>query len=188
MKVTTAEYHTSIAGNNPIMMEKAMQIAFLGRSNVGKSSLINAVTGRKSLARSSSSPGKTKRIYFYRINNAFYVVDLPGYGYAKVGSSKKADILRMIRWYINHEDYGVRKFVLLVDFKVGPTTDDIGMYEALIELEKNVVVVATKVDKIKKTHRPKQMKNIAEQLGTENILPVSVTKNIGIDQLNTLLF
>ena len=107
------------------------EVCFCGRSNVGKSSLINALTNRKNLAKTSSNPGKTQVINFFIINNAFYLVDLPGYGYAKVSKDKKDTFGKMMNIYFNKREQ-LKAIFLLVDYKIGPTKDDILMYEFLL--------------------------------------------------------
>ena len=123
------------------------EIAFAGKSNVGKSSLINALMNRKSYARTSSQPGKTQTINFYNINDSMYLVDLPGYGYASVSASVKAKWGKMIEEYLVTRD-NLRVVVSLVDLRHEPTQDDIQMYEFLKYYEIPVIVVATKADKI----------------------------------------
>lgn len=139
--------------------EPMPQILFIGRSNVGKSSFINSITHRKNLARVSKTPGKTLLLNYYLINNSFYFVDAPGYGYAKRSKSTKDDFIIMIESYLlNNRD--LRFVCLLIDFKVGPTKADLETYQFLRELGKEVVVVATKKDKIPKTKQFKQEKLI----------------------------
>ena len=123
------------------------EVAFAGKSNVGKSSLINGLMNRKSLARTSAQPGKTQTINFYNINEAMYLVDLPGYGYAKVSQSEKEKWGKMIEEYLVTRD-NLRVVVSLVDLRHEPTQDDIQMYEFLKYYEIPVIVVATKADKI----------------------------------------
>lgn len=131
------------------------QVLLLGRSNVGKSSFINALTNRKNLARVSNTPGKTLTLNFYNIEDVFYLVDAPGYGYARRSKSLQDGFIQMIQSYIKHSDY-LRVICMLVDFKVGPTEDDLFTYSYLVEQNLNVMVVATKKDKVPKTHQFKQ--------------------------------
>ncbi|MDY0075518.1 MAG: ribosome biogenesis GTP-binding protein YihA/YsxC [Acholeplasmataceae bacterium] len=139
------------------------QILLLGRSNVGKSSFINSLTNRKNLARISNTPGKTITLNFYLIDESFYLVDAPGYGYAKRSKVMQDQFLIMIQKYINASKH-LKLICLLIDFKVGPTTDDIATYQFLLENNLNVMVIATKKDKVPKTHQMKQEKMIKEKL------------------------
>ncbi len=139
------------------------QILLLGRSNVGKSSFINSLTNRKNLARISNTPGKTITLNFYLIDESFYLVDAPGYGYAKRSKVMQDQFLIMIQKYINASKH-LKLICLLIDFKVGPTTDDIATYQFLLENNLNTMVIATKKDKVPKTHQMKQEKMIKEKL------------------------
>lgn len=135
----------------------------LGRSNVGKSSFINSITNRKSLAKTSGTPGKTIVLNYYLINNSFYLVDAPGYGYARRAKSTKDEFIVMIEnILLNHPK--IVSVLLLIDFKVGPTEDDLDIYNFLLSLNLKIIVIATKNDKIAKTRRPKHEKEIKNKL------------------------
>ena len=164
------------------------QIALSGRSNVGKSSLINTLLGRKSLARVSSAPGKTVTINFYDVDKKLYLVDLPGYGYAKRSRSSK------VVWSSLTEDYFVknpsadalRLVIQLIDVRTGPTDDDILMINMMIDREIDFIVVATKTDKLSKTALEQQIAKLEEEyfLGTDiKILPFSSVNRSGKDEL-----
>lgn len=162
------------------------QILMLGRSNVGKSSFINSLTRRKNLARVSKTPGKTLLLNFYLINNEFYLVDAPGYGYARRSKSLKDDFIMMIeKFLLNNENL---KFVcLLIDFKVGPTKDDLATYQFLRKLGREVVIIATKKDKIPKTKQYKQEKLINSILDNPPIfIAVSNVTKENIEKVETL--
>jgi len=160
--IKQAEYIKSITDlkDEP---ERLPQILLLGRSNVGKSSFINALTNRKNLARVSNTPGKTLTLNFYLIDNEFYLVDAPGYGYAKRSKSLKNDFIVMIESYLLHAKE-LRLICMLVDFKVGPTKDDLETYEFLKELGVDVMIIATKKDKVPNTHQFKQEQSIKNLL------------------------
>ncbi len=165
------------------------EIAFAGRSNVGKSSLINSLLNRKNLARTSSSPGKTVTINFYNINEEFYLVDLPGYGYAKASMESRAKWGKMIEKYLSTRET-LRTVILLVDIRHAPTKDDVLMYKWIIENGLNPIVVATKLDKIKRSQIDKQLKLIRTTLGAEKdikILPHSAVSKAGRDELLNIL-
>ncbi len=149
--------------------EPMPQILFIGRSNVGKSSFINSITHRKNLARVSKTPGKTLVLNFYLINQSFYFVDAPGYGYAKRSKSTKDDFIIMIESYLMHNT-DLRFVCLLIDFKVGPTKADLETYQFLKELGKDIVIIATKKDKIPKTRQYKQEKLIKSMMGNPHTL------------------
>lgn len=143
--------------------EKLPQILLIGRSNVGKSSFINALTNRKSLARVSNTPGKTITLNFYLIDQSFYLVDAPGYGYARRSKSMQDQFMIMIQGYMKHSE-SLRMVCMLIDFKIGPTEDDLFTYQFLVEQNVNVMVIATKKDKIPKTHQFKQEQTIKKIL------------------------
>lgn len=163
------------------------EYVFLGRSNVGKSSLINALTGRRLLAHVSSKPGKTRTVNFYLIDGAFYLVDLPGYGYAATGIKKSLTYGGYIEEYLR-ESSNLKTAFLLVDTKVGPTEDDLMMYEYLVHYGIPTQVVTTKADKVGKTLLFRHMKAIKEKMGIEGeVLATSVKTLLGIEELRSHL-
>ncbi|MFO3716681.1 ribosome biogenesis GTP-binding protein YihA/YsxC [Anaerococcus cruorum] len=143
--------------------ENLEEIAFVGRSNVGKSSFINAFLGRKNLARTSSKPGKTRTINFYNIDNKFRLVDLPGYGYAKVSKAEKAKWDKLINEYL-HDRENLKEVFLLVDIRHEPTALDVQMYDWIIDSGFTGFVIATKYDKISKNKLSKHIKAIKNKL------------------------
>jgi GTP-binding protein len=165
--------------------EDLPEIAFAGRSNVGKSSLLNLITGRKSLARDSGSPGKTRTINFYRCNDEFRIVDLPGYGLAKVSRAESEKWGAMIEGYLENRRT-LRKVVQLVDIRHKPSAQDVQMYEYLKYFELDGIVVATKADKIGSNERAKALRMIEDTLGMSEddiVIPVSSLKRSGDDEL-----
>ncbi len=148
--------------------DKLPEIAFAGRSNVGKSSFINSMVNRKNLARTSSKPGKTRTINFYKINDSFRLVDLPGYGYAKVSKTEKEKWGHIIEEYLTSRE-NLREVALVVDIRHKPTEDDIVMYNWIRHFGFGEFVVATKLDKIKKSQVNKQIKLIQDSLGIDDI-------------------
>ena len=140
------------------------EIALVGRSNVGKSTFINTVTGRKGLARTSSSPGKTRTANFYLINDEFYFVDLPGYGYAKASKGEQRTIKRVITSYIEKRQADIM-VLQLVDHRIPPQTSDLEMRQYLLGLGMTPVTVLTKTDKVKPSERDKTFRAIIEGLG-----------------------
>lgn len=161
------------------------EIAFAGKSNVGKSSLINGLMNRKSLARTSSQPGKTQTINFYNINEALYFVDLPGYGYAKVSEAIKAKWGKMIENYLNKSKQ-LRAVFLLIDIRHEPSANDRNMYEWIKYNGYEPVIIATKLDKINRSQRQKHIKMIREGLGMPKeglIFPFSAVTKMGREEI-----
>lgn len=187
-EVKTAEFVKGIKGTDSILYDGRPQIAFVGRSNVGKSSAINTLLGRKNLVKSSSTPGKTKELNFFLINDERYIVDLPGYGFARLSQKDTEKMQKMILWYL--ADSGVRPVyvVLVVDAKVGPTDLDREMMHLLIEEGHNPVVIATKLDKIKKNDRISKRKSISKDLGDVQVILYSAETKEGREELLETLF
>ncbi|MEG1584187.1 MAG: ribosome biogenesis GTP-binding protein YihA/YsxC [Anaerovorax sp.] len=161
------------------------EIAFAGRSNVGKSSLLNLIVNRRKLARVSGSPGKTRTINFYEINDGFRIVDLPGYGYAKVSKSISENWGEMIETYLSNRQ-GLIKVAQLVDIRHVPTGQDIQMYKWLKHYGYDGIVVATKADKISRNEMTKNIGIIRRTLGLapeDKVFPISTLKRTGYDQL-----
>lgn len=183
MKVTSAEFIKGIRGEDEINEDGMPQVAFIGRSNVGKSSVINSLINRRDLARSSSKPGKTVEINFYKVNNQFYLVDLPGYGYAKTSLEERDNLRKLIYWYLLYSDIDHKKIIMIIDAKVGPTDQDLEVLRRLTEAGKPVVIVANKVDKLKNTEYKKQMAKIQELIGDHNVIQYSATEKIGVGEL-----
>ncbi|MDY0210010.1 MAG: ribosome biogenesis GTP-binding protein YihA/YsxC [Acholeplasma sp.] len=157
---------------------------FLGRSNVGKSSLINALLNRKSLARTSREPGKTVTLNFFLVNEQFYLVDAPGYGYARRSKSLIESFQKMITRYIQQRS-ALKRIFLLVDMKVGATKDDIEMFKYLTRFEYEVVVILTKMDKCNQSERAKNINNIKRDLENAEILMIQTSSESkrGIDKI-----
>ena len=147
--------------------ENIEEIAFVGRSNVGKSSFINAFLGRKSLAKTSSIPGKTRTINFYNIDNKFRLVDLPGYGYAKVSKKEKEKWDKLINEYL-HDRENLKEIFLLVDIRHEPTDLDLQMYDWIIDSGFTGFIIATKYDKISKNQLQKHIRPIMKKLDVED--------------------
>ena len=169
------------------------EIAFAGRSNVGKSSLLNLLTRRKNLARVSGSPGKTRTINFYRINDEFRIVDLPGYGYARVSKSESEKWGAMMESYLENRE-GLLKVIQLVDIRHKPSAQDVQMYDYLKYFDLDGIVVATKADKVSSNQRSKNISEIRKTLGmskADKIIPVSALKKSGhevlLDEIEKLL-
>ncbi|HMN19157.1 MAG TPA: ribosome biogenesis GTP-binding protein YihA/YsxC [Candidatus Moranbacteria bacterium] len=170
MQIKSAEFKIGAVGGESLPKDGFAQVAFVGRSNVGKSSLINSLTQRKELAISSSTPGRTQQLNFFLINEEAYFVDLPGYGYARVGLKRLEKIRRMIMWYLEDSGAPLSLVVLIVDASIGLKDFDREMLQLLGEKKLPFVVVANKSDKIKAKEKVKKMRALQEELaGTETI-------------------
>lgn len=162
------------------------EIAFVGRSNVGKSSFINAFLNRKNLARTSSKPGKTRTVNFYNVNNDFRLVDLPGYGYAKVSKSEKEKWKEIIETYLSNRE-NLLEVILIVDIRHAPSKEDVLMYNWLLEYGFTGYVIATKMDKISKGRLNKHIKIIKETLKIKDsnlILPFSSESKSNLEKIH----
>jgi GTP-binding protein len=190
MKVTEAELVISAVGPKQYPADALPEIALAGRSNVGKSSFINKMINRKSLARTSSKPGKTQTLNFYKINQELFIVDVPGYGFAKVPKAERDKWGQFIEEYITTRDR-LRLIVLLVDIRHEPSKDDQLMYEWLVHMGIPVAIVATKVDKIPKGKVQKHIKIVRETLKVEKgapIIPFSSETGQGKDEAWNTIF
>ena len=187
MHITSATFIKGIVGTDAILEDGIPQVAFIGRSNVGKSSIINSLTKQKKLARTSSVPGRTQEINAYFINRSLYLLDLPGYGFAKISREKQEHIQKLIYWYLLRSDYEQRKIFLIIDANVGATRDDLDMLYSLEQRRKNVVVVANKVDKMGTVKRNQQLNNIQRSVGSFRVIAYSSKKKIGLQDLTHAL-
>ena len=188
MKIESAVFETSAGVSGQLMASTLPEIAFSGRSNVGKSSLINKLLNRKNLARTSATPGKTATINFYKLDT-MRLVDLPGYGYAKISASEKQRFSRTIEHYFD-DDRDLRLVLQLVDMRHPPTADDLQMIDYLVQCELPFVIVLTKADKLNKTERAKRLEALSQELadfeGVECI-PFSAVTGEGVDTLRAIL-
>lgn len=165
------------------------EFAFAGKSNVGKSSLINALINRKAFARTSAQPGKTQTINFYNVNDDFYLVDLPGYGYTRIAESVKADWGKMVERYLKKSSMLIKVF-LLVDMRHKPTVDDRLMYDWIVSQGFAPVIIATKSDKLKKNEKPKALKLIRDTFGLPDdgvIIPFSAIDKNGLNDIYAVI-
>lgn len=176
----------TVCGITSKMPENKMpEIAFAGKSNVGKSSLINTLMNRKSYARISGKPGKTQTINFYNINRALYLVDLPGYGYAKVSEQEKQKWGQMVERYL-HGSKQLRAVFLLIDIRHEPSANDKMMYDWIVAQGYHPIIIATKLDKIKRSQQDKQVKVIRQGLGLPQgtvVIPFSSVTKQGRDEI-----
>lgn len=185
MVIKQAELETVCGITSKLPENTCPEVAFAGKSNVGKSSLINGLLNRKSLARTSSQPGKTQTINFYFINQSLYLVDLPGYGYAKASEEIRAKWGRMVENYL-HQSKQLKAVFLLIDIRHAPSANDKQMYEWIVSQGYEPIIIATKLDKIKRSQVAKQLKLLREELkllpGTK-LLPFSAQTKQGREEI-----
>lgn len=183
MKIISAEFDRGVVDIAQVPDQGMPQVAFLGRSNVGKSSLLNVLMGQKNLVKVSATPGKTREINFFRVNEAFYLVDLPGIGYAKVGIKERDRMADRIRNYVEKAQ-DLRGVVYLVDLRHGGTAMDIETVETIRALGRPVLVVGSKRDKLNQSEFSKSLRLVQDRLGLDAPpLAVSSFKKTGMDQL-----
>lgn len=189
MVIKNVSLETVIGVTSKIPDNQMPEIAFAGKSNVGKSSLINVLMNRKSLARTSSQPGKTQTINFYNINDELYFVDLPGYGYAKVSQQEKEKWGKMIEKYL-HRSKVLQAVFLLVDIRHEPSANDKQMYEWIMANGYHPIVIATKLDKINRSQVAKQVKIVKQGLGVDKdtiVIPFSAETKQGREEIYDLI-
>ncbi len=189
MVIKSAELETVIGITSKLPANTLPEVAFAGKSNVGKSSLINAIMNRKSLARTSSQPGKTQTINFYNLNKELYLVDLPGYGYASVSAEIREKWGKMIEKYLKTSKQ-LKQVFLLIDIRHEPSANDVLMYNWIVDNGYNPVIICTKADKISRGATASNVKVIKDKLkvrpGTV-IIPFSATTKTGRDEIYALL-
>lgn len=185
MKIKSSDFIISAVGDKQFPNDDLPEFALAGRSNVGKSSLINTIVNRKKLARTSQQPGKTQTLNFYLINEDLYLVDVPGYGYAKVSKKQRAKFGEMIQDYLETRA-DLKGLVLLVDARHDPTKDDINMYNYALMLDIPILVVATKMDKLKKMEASQIKQKIGKSLDLDHdnvsFLPFSSVTKLNVDE------
>lgn len=188
MRFDNAVYEASYGTSNQLVMSTLPEIAFSGRSNVGKSSLLNKILNRKSLARVSSVPGKTVTVNMFKLDNCRFV-DLPGYGYAKVNANEKKRWADLMEGYFS-SGRDIRLVVQLIDMRHAPSAQDIQMIEFMNEYEIPFIVALTKCDKLNKTERMNQLTSICEVLtkyGNISVVPFSAVKGDGVSEIRNLI-
>lgn len=188
MNYRIAEFVSSFVNTSTLPEDNQPEVAFAGRSNVGKSSLINCLVGRKGMAKTSSTPGKTRMLNYYAIDNAMYLVDLPGYGYARVSQAEKKRWGSLIEDYLTSRDQ-LRGVIQLVDIRHPPSADDIIMWQFLAQIQVPAVVVANKADKISRGQWLKHEKIIRETLGLGQgkIILFSTETQKGVDEVQNTI-
>ena len=187
MHIRSAEFVKGVIGSEGLPQPPRPTVAFFGRSNVGKSSVINSLLGRKDLARSSSQPGRTTEINYYLVNDAWYLADLPGYGYAKLPLEKREKLRRHILWYAQAGEIGIRLAVLVVDAGVGVTDTDREAYDILRAAGRSVVIIANKSDKGRRNDNRNRIFALRKEFPDTPILRYSAKTGVGWEELSELV-
>ena len=187
MQIKSTKFIKGIVGYDTILADGIPQIAFVGRSNVGKSSLLNTIT-KSSISRTSSFPGRTQEINIFLINNSYYLVDLPGYGFARMGGIGREKIGELIDSYLFNSIYNQQKVVMIIDANVGMTEKDTLMLNELESHNKNFIIIANKVDKMTQSEYHNKIKEIKKNIGENTIIPFSTKNKKGLEALIDLIF
>ena len=183
MKILKAEFVKGVIGNDYGLKDKLPHIAFFGRSNAGKSSVINSLVGRKNLVKISKRPGKTREANFFRINDSFYFADFPGYGYAMRSISERNKMIKRTFWYVEFSKTRPKAVFLIIDANVGLTALDRDMIKILKDNNHQIVVIANKIDKLSKGAAKEQLSLIQKEVADIPVLGYSAKTNEGKDEL-----
>ena len=189
MKINSVELSISAVRQSQYPTDNKPEFLLVGRSNVGKSSFINSIIERRNYARTSSKPGKTQTLNFYNVNNDFYLVDVPGYGYASVSKERQQKFGMMIEEYLTNRE-NLKEVFLLIDFRHKPTEDDLLMYNFLKYYDLSVTIILTKVDKIGRTLREKQLQLIKDTLNIkeeDKYILFSSTTKLGKNDVTSII-
>ncbi len=187
MKITSATFVKGVTTKDNDIWDALPRVVMVGRSNVGKSSVINSLTGNKKLARSSSTAGRTQQINYFLINNSWYLVDLPGYGYARGSFETRKQITERINGYLFESNHPTSMILLVIDARTGMTESDISMYKDLVHHKKEFVVVVNKIDKVNLQEKHKSLSMIKNIVGDVPVLSYSAEKHSNKDSLLTLI-
>lgn len=188
MKFSEVKFGKSIGmWTKEMYLDERPEVIFVGRSNVGKSSIMNAIFDKKDLVKTSARPWKTKLANLFVVENKYLLTDLPWYGFAKLWKNLKEELDALISWYIDEKREYIKKIVILIDAKLGAQQTDIDMYKYLLELGLPITIVLSKVDKLGKSEISKSSMHAANEFFGQEIIPVSSMKKIGIDTLKKSL-
>lgn len=187
MQIKSTKFIKGIVGYDTVLADGIPQIAFIGRSNVGKSSLINTIT-KSSVSRTSSFPGRTQEINIFLINNSCYLVDLPGYGFARTSGLGREKIGELIDSYLFNSIYDQQKVVMIIDANVGITEKDTLMLNELESHNKNFIIIANKIDKMTQSEYHNKINEIKKNIGENTIIPFSTKSKKGLETLIDLIF
>jgi GTP-binding protein len=183
MKITKSEFVKSVIGDDYSLKDNFPQFAFFGRSNAGKSSVINSLTNREDLVKTSKVSGRTRKANFFRINNSFYFIDFPGYGYAKLSIIERDKMIKRIFWYIEFSNVKPRVVFLIIDARVGLTKIDEEMIDILKKSNHQIIIIANKIDKIKKSLLKEKISSIQEKAQNILVFEYSAKTNEGREEL-----
>jgi len=183
MKISKAEFAKGVIGGDYGMKDNLPHIAFFGRSNAGKSSVINSLVGKKDLVKTSRIPGKTRKADFFRINDSFYLVDFPGYGYAKRSILERNKMIKRLFWYVEFSNARPKAVFLIIDANVGLTVLDRDMVKILEANKHQIIIIANKIDKLAKGTVGKQLSSIRKEARDIPVLGYSAKTNEGKDEL-----
>ena len=186
MEIKSAVFMKGIIGTDPILKDTLPQVAFIGRSNVGKSSVINSLLGKKDLVKSSSVPGKTKEINFFKVNDKSYFVDLPGYGFARMGARGADKIRKLILWYLTGGEARAHLVLLIVDAGAGPMAHDKEMVNLLRLENLDFIVIANKIDRLTQAEKVAQLRAIEQELMAP-VFPYSARTKFGKEELLSVI-
>lgn len=186
MNITSAEFVKGITGTDPILKSPFRHIAFVGRSNVGKSSAINSLLGRKGLVKSSSTPGKTKEINFFEVNKKVFFVDLPGYGFARLGARGADKIRKLILWYLGSGEVRPHLVFLVVDAGARPMAQDKEVASLLRAEGLDFIVIANKIDRLTQAEKARNLRDIEEEL-LAPVFPYSARTKVGREELLAII-
>ena len=190
MKIKDAQFVKSISINDSkIFFESKKELVFVGRSNVGKSSLMNALMQKKDLVKTSSKPGKTRTANLFLVNDKYHFTDLPGCGFAKMGQEHREDLDALISWYLEEKRHTIKQVVLICDAKIGPQQTDIDMYNYITnDLALPIIVVMSKIDKLSRSDSDKSKHHTEKTFFGSRVMWISSTKKDGIDALRKVLW
>jgi GTP-binding protein len=188
MNISSAKFIKTVVGEDRILLDGTPQVAFIGRSNVGKSSTINAIVNQKKLAIVSALPGRTQGVNVFLINEAYYLIDLPGYGFAKLSKTDRAWLHDLINWYLFNKKFEQKKIVQIIDAEIGPTKDDLELLHEMEAQNKNILVIANKIDKIKKSEYFRQCNKVKELIGYHEVIFYSSKTGTGIKEIIDKIF
>lgn len=188
MIITSAKFMKGVIGTDDILYDGIPQIAFVGRSNVGKSSVINSLVNSEDLVKVGRKPGKTTETNFFLINNQFYFVDLPGYGYARLSPAEREKIRKRMLWYFMESEVKPLCVVLVLDIKAGLTDFDKQMIDLLKEEGHRFIIIANKTDKLNQKEVSQQLHSIRDDSSSQDIIPYSAITKSGRDEVFTAIF
>ncbi|ATU05284.1 ribosome biogenesis GTP-binding protein YsxC [Candidatus Gracilibacteria bacterium HOT-871] len=188
MKLADVKFYKSIGlKSDEIYFDDKKEIVFVGRSNMGKSSLLNTIFQKKDLVKTSSKPGKTRLANLFLVENKYYFTDLPGYGFAKLGKELREELDGLISWYLEERKNSIKKVVMLIDSRLGPQDSDFEMYQYILDLELPVLIVLSKSDRLSKSELKKSENYAKQKFFGQEILPISSKTKLGISELEKIL-